>query len=308
MSRFVMPLASREEVRRGILFILVSVFIFGVANALVKLAAETYPVTQIVFFRCAFGLIPAVVLVATNGGLATLRTHRFGEHFSRAIVQFMGMMCIFTAFRLMPLTDAVSITFASPLFMTVLSIPLLGERVGIHRWGAVLVGFGGVMLMVRPGPGILESGAIFALANAFLSASVTIALRRMTVTESSTALVFYQIVITAGLSLALLPLGWVTPDWKDLGILVAIGIFSGIGQYWWTQAFRYAPASVAAPFSYTAMIWAVLFDFLFWSAVPAISLLGGAMVVVASGLYILYRETVRGVTQKPASPTAPRQD
>jgi drug/metabolite transporter (DMT)-like permease len=308
MSRFVMPLASREQVRRGILFVLISIFIFGVANALVKLASETYPVTQIVFFRCLFALIPALVLVATSGGMSSLRTHRFGEHFSRAIVQFMAMLCIFTAFRLMPLTDAVAITFASPLFMTVLSIPLLGERVGIHRWGAVLVGFGGIMLMVEPGPGILVSGAIFALANAFLGASVTIALRRMTVTESSAALVFYQIAITAGLSMLLLPFGWITPDWKDLGILAAIGICSGIGQYWWTQAFRNAPASVAAPFSYTSMIWAVLFDFLFWHAVPAVSLLGGAMIVVASGLYILYRETVRGVPQAPALPTAPRQE
>jgi drug/metabolite transporter (DMT)-like permease len=308
MTRFVMPAASREEIRRGILFVVLSIFMFGGANALVKLAAETYPITEIVFFRCIFALLPALALVATAGGLPSLRTHRFGEHLSRALVQFMAMIAIFTAFRMMPLTDAVAITFASPLFMTVLSIPLLGERVRLHRWGAVVVGFCGVLLMVDPGPGMLESGAIFALANAFLGALVTIALRRMSVTESSAALVFYQIAITAVLSLLLLPFGWVTPTWKDLAILGAIGIASGVGQYWWTQAFRFAPASVAAPFSYTSMIWAVLFDFLIWSSIPTLSLLGGALVVVVSGLYILYRETVRGVAQAASQPAAPRQE
>ncbi|HEX2114418.1 MAG TPA: DMT family transporter [Alphaproteobacteria bacterium] len=308
MKRFVMPASSREEIRRGIMFVVLSILMFGLANALVKFAADTYPITEIIFFRCTFGLLPAFALVANSGGFASLHTHRFSEHLSRALLQFLSMMAIFTAFKLMPLTDATAITFASPLFMTVLSIPLLGERVRLHRWGAVLVGFCGILLMVDPGPGIFESGAIFALANAFLGAIVTIALRRMSVTESSSTLVFYQIAITAGFSVLLLPLGWVTPSWRDLLILATIGIASGIGQFWWTQAYRFAPASVAAPFSYTSMIWAVLFDFLVWNSVPTLSLLAGAALVVLSGLYILYRETVRRVAQAEQQPAAPRQE
>jgi drug/metabolite transporter (DMT)-like permease len=308
MKPFVMPASSRDDVRRGIFFVVLSILMFGVANALVKLASETYPVTEIIFFRCMFGLLPATWLVLKAGGFGTLHTHRFGEHLSRALVQFLSMMSIFIAFRMMPLTDAIAITFASPLFMTVLSIPLLGERVRLHRWGAVIFGFGGVLLMVNPGPSTLESGAIFALANAFLGALVTIALRRMSVTETTSTLVFYQIAITAGFSLVLLPLGWVTPTWTDLLILGAIGIASGVGQFWWTQAYRFAPASVAAPFSYMSMIWAVLFDFLIWHSIPTLGLLGGAVIVVLSGLYILYRETVRGVAQADTQPAAPRQD
>jgi len=308
MKPFVMPVASRDDVKRGIMFVLASILMFGVANALVKLASERYPITEIVFFRCAFGLLPASLLVLNAGGLATLRTHRFGEHLSRALIQFLSMVAIFTAFRMMPLTDAVAITFASPLFMTVLSIPLLGERVRLHRWGAVLFGFVGVLVMVHPGPGMLESGAVFALANAFLGALVTIALRRMSVTESSSTLVFYQLAITTGFSLLLLPFGWVTPRWSDLAMLGAIGIASGVGQFWWTQAYRYAPASVAAPFSYTSMIWAVMFDVLIWHSAPTIDLLGGAVIVVLSGLYIIYREAVRGVPQSKTQPAAPRQE
>lgn len=308
MKQFVMPAASRDDVRRGIMFVVLSILMFGLANALVKLASEKYPITEIVFFRCAFGLLPASILVLKAGGLMTLHTHRFGEHLSRALIQFLSMMAIFTAFRLMPLTDAIAITFASPMFMTVLSIPLLGERVRLHRWGAVLIGLAGVLLMVKPGPGMLESGAIFALANAFLGALVTIALRRMSVTESSSTLVFYQIAITTGFSALLLPFAWVTPGWIDVVLLAAIGIASAIGQFWWTQAYRYAPASVAAPFSYTSMIWAVLFDVLIWHSPPTLDLLGGAVIVVLSGLYIIYREAVRGVPQSTTQPAAPRQE
>jgi drug/metabolite transporter (DMT)-like permease len=308
MTKFVMPAASREDIRRGIFFVIASVFIFAAVNALVKWLTVEYPVTEIVFFRCMFSLIPTFYLVATHGGITQLRTHRFGEHFARSMMQFTGMLCIFTAFRLMPLADAIAITFASPLFLTVMSIPILGERVGIHRWGAVLVGLIGVIWMVQPGPGILESGAIFALANAFISASVTIAMRRMSLTETSTTLVFYQIVLTAMFSILLLPFGWVTPTWTDTALMALVGIGSGVGQYWWTQGFRYAPASVAAPFSYMSMIWAVLFGYLVWGDVPTLALLGGAAVVVLSGIYILYRETVRRVPQAEVQPAAPKQD
>ncbi|HEX6980678.1 MAG TPA: DMT family transporter, partial [Alphaproteobacteria bacterium] len=297
----------REEIQRGIVYVLLAVFTFSAVNALIKWLSAVYPVTELVFFRSLFALAPTFVLVATHGAISQMRTRRFGEHLARAIIQFLSMMSIFTAFSMMPLADAIAITFAAPLFMTVLSIPLLGERVGIHRWGAVVVGFAGVLLMVQPGPGVLESGAVFALMNAFLSASVTIALRRMSVTESSTTLVFYQIVIPAGLSTLLLPFGWVTPTWTDAGVMALSGILAGVGQYWWTQAFRLAPASVAAPFSYTSMIWAVAFGYLIWGDVPTLLLFAGALIVTASGLYILYRETVRHAERPPKPPAAPTQ-
>lgn len=308
MNKFVMPAASREDIRRGIIYVLLSVFIFGGINAMVKWVAAIYPVTEIVFFRCLFSMIPTFVLVAAHGGFSNLRTHRLGEHLARSIMQFMSMLCIFTAYRIMPLADAVAISFASPLFLTVLSIPLLGEKVGPHRWGAVLVGFAGVMLMVQPGPGMLESGAVFAIASAFIGASVTVALRRMSLTESSTTLLFYQIMLNATLSVMLLPLGWVTPTWFDTALMGLIGIMSGVGQYWWMLAFRYAPASVAAPFNYTSIIWAAFFGYLVWGDVPGPALIGGALIVVASGMYILYREAVRRVPQSESQPATKSLD
>lgn len=294
MARFAMPAASREESRRGIFYMIAAVFVFSAVNALVKWLVETYPLGEVIFFRCLFALAPALCLVAASGGVAVLRTSRLPEHAGRAFLQFLSMLSIFTAFGLMPLADAVGITFSGPIFMTVLAVPLLGEKVGVHRWGAVLAGFLGILLMVQPGPGIVEGGALFALFNALVSASVTIAIRRMSLTEATATLVFYQALITFCLSLLLLPFGWAMPGWRDAGLLALVGLASGCGQYLWTQAFRLAPAAVAAPFSYTSMIWALLFGFALWGDLPGPAILGGATVVITAGCYILWRETVRG--------------
>ncbi len=308
MQRFVMPVPSREEIRRGILYMIGSVFVFSVINALVKWEAERYPLAEAVFFRCAFSLVPCFMLLVTSGGFRLLRTQRLGEHVGRGLMQFVSMMSIFAAFGMMPLADAVAISFSSPLFLTILSIPLLGEQVGRHRWTAVLVGFGGVLLMVHAHGGLrggfASPGAALALISAAIGASVTIAVRRMTLTEASPTLVTYQALVTTILSAMLLPLAWTTPRWQDALIMASIGLCSGIGQFWWTQAYRFAPAAVAAPFSYLSMIWALLLGYLIWGDVPTPALIGGGLVVAASGLYILYRETVRRVPPTDQRPAA----
>jgi drug/metabolite transporter (DMT)-like permease len=305
-ARFAMPVPSREEIRAGIVYMVAAVFFFSVINALVKWEQARYPLDEVVFFRCAFSLFPCLVLVMRSGGLRLLRTHRLKEHAGRAVTQFVSMMSIFAAFGMMPLGDAVAITFSSPLFLTLLSIPLLGERVGRHRWAAVLVGFAGVLLMIRDGgglgDGVVSTGAMLALASAFIGASVTIAVRRMTLTEASATLVTYQALFTTALSALLLPLGWATPAWPDALIMVAIGLCSGVGQFWWTQAFRFAPAAVAAPFSYLSMVWSLLLGYFVWGDIPTSGLLFGGVIVSASGLYILYRETVRRSPQPRALP------
>lgn len=143
-----MPVPTREEVRRGIVYVVASIFVFALTNALIKWLVARYSVVEIVVFRSTFALVPCLYLVATRGGILALRTKRLHQHVTRSILQFVSMICIFTAFGLMPLADAVAITFASPLFLTMLSIPLLGEQVGIYRWSAVIVGFVGVLTMV----------------------------------------------------------------------------------------------------------------------------------------------------------------
>lgn len=289
-----MPAPSAREVRRGILYMLAAVFVFSVANALVKWYVAAYPVGEVVFFRCAFAAIPALALMAAGGGWRVVRTAHRSQHLGRGVLVFLAQCSAFSALALLPLADAIALGYSAPLFVTLLSIPLLGEKVGWPRWLAVLAGFVGVLIILRPGPGMLEAGALFALANAALLAVTTIAVRRMTVTESTATIVFYQVAATTPLSLLLLPFGWVTPGWADLAGLAAIGVASGIGQYLWAQTFRFTPAAVAAPFNYLSLFWAALFGFLVWGEVPTLAMLGGAAIVAASGLFIAYRETRRG--------------
>mgnify|MGYP001552443889 CR=1 FL=1 len=293
MSSFTMPVPTRDEVRRGILYMIAAVFVFSLVNAAVKLSVAELPISEVIFFRCLFAMLPCSLLVMTHGGLRSLRTRRFSWHLTRAIVQFASMSSIFMASKLMPLADAVALSFSAPLFMTLFSIPILGERVGPYRWTAVLVGFAGVLVMAHPGAGTLSIGALFAISNAVGSACVTIGVRRMSVTESSATLVFYQTSITALFSLVLLPFSWVTPDWHEVALLAVVGLGSGVAQYLWAQAFRFAPAAVAAPFNYTSMIWAMGLGFLLWGDLPTSDLAVGALIVAASGLFIAYLETRR---------------
>ncbi|MBV9522672.1 MAG: DMT family transporter, partial [Alphaproteobacteria bacterium] len=285
MARFEMPALTREEVRRGILYVVASVFVFALANAIVKWLVARYSVIEIVVFRSSFALLPCLFLVMRKGGIAILRTRRLRDHATRSVLQFVSMICIFTSFSLMPLADSVAITFSSPLFLTMLSIPLLGEQVGIHRWSAVVLGFIGVLVILPPGAGMLHAGALLALANALINASVTIAIRRMTLTEASTALAFYQQVCTGLLGLLFLPFVWRSPNLFDLALFLAAGLLSGVGQFWWTEGCRFTPAAVAAPFSYTAMVWALILGYLLWGDLPTSAVLIGAAIVIASGLY-----------------------
>ena len=308
MDKVVMPVPTREEVRRGIFYMVLSVAVFSVVNALVKFEEAVYPVSQVVCFRSVFALLFSCALVHRDGGFSILRTNRMAEHIGRGTLQFISMICIFVAYHLMPLADAVAVTFSSPLFLTLLSIPLLGERVGRHRWAAVIVGFVGVMIMVQPGPGTFSVGSLLALANAALGASVTIALRRMSLTERPAALVTYQALVATALSLLTLPFGWVTPTWQGAIGLGSIGLVSGFGQILWTQAFKMVPAAILAPFSYTSMIWSIAFGYLIWGDLPTPLLIVGACVVASSGLYILYRETVRRQSRKPVLAAAAGSD
>src|SRR5262245_2172610 len=231
MASFSMPVPTREEIRRGIFYMLASVLLFAGINALVKWQVARYPLGEVIFIRCVFALLASTIVLFVQGGLPLLRTKRIGGHIGRSLLQFSSMTCIFIAFGMMPLADAVAISFSAPLFLTILSIPLLGENVGPYRWGAVIVGFCGVLVMVQPGSGTLELGALLALGNAVLGAIGTIGIRRMTLTEHSATLIFYQGVTTTILSVFLLPLGWVTPTWPDFLMLAFIGLASGAGQY-----------------------------------------------------------------------------
>jgi drug/metabolite transporter (DMT)-like permease len=232
-----------------------------------------------------------------------LRTRRPIGHLTRSAIGLFGMTCGFSAVQHLPLTEATAFNFASPLFMTALSAMILHEPVGRHRWAAVLVGFVGVLIMVRPEPGHMNLvGVSLALGSAVGSAGAMVAIRQIAATEKGPTIVFYFTAAGALLGLVGSAFHWVTPDPLTFGLLAAGGLIGGVGQLLLTEAIRVAPVGVVAPFDYSQLIWAAVLGFAIWGELPHAATIAGALVVAASGVYILHRELVR---RRPVTPAVP---
>ncbi|MCW5770801.1 MAG: DMT family transporter [Rhodospirillaceae bacterium] len=297
------PNSPAQTLRRGIVLMCVAVVFFTVSSTFVKGLGDGYPVAQIVFFRCLVGLLPLYFALRRAGGWAALRTQRPGAHLFRVVVGGFALFIGFYALTLMPLADYFAYTYAAPLFATMLSIPVLGEKVGIRRWSAVTVGFIGVLIMLRPGMKSFDYATLAAIATAFSYALAIIAVRNLARTEKSVATVFYFTLAGMVLAGAMLPFDWRPPTAKEWALLLGIGLASGIGQIVMAEAYRLAPPAVIAPFDYTSMVWALAFGYLLFGDFPEPVVLLGAAIVIASGVYIIYRETIRGVERPPLAPT-----
>lgn len=298
--------AARQSPAQGIALYAGGVFVLCVMDAMIKWLSASYPITQIVFFRASIGLIPTLVMLYRPPGLKALHTRRIGAHLLRGAVGLIGTFGFFWAFAVMPLADAYAIGFAAPMFITAMSVPILGEKVGIRRWLAVLVGFIGVLIMIRPGGGGTFSGggAVALLATAAYALSMVL-MRLYSRTETNASMIFYSTMVIVVVSGAYMPFVWVTPTWADAGLLAILGLLGGIGAIMMAQAYRVATPSIVVPFEYTGMIWGVGLGFMVWGDVPDVWIWVGSAVVVASGLYILHRETRR---KAPVSPPAGATD
>lgn len=289
--------------RRGIILMCICVFVFTISSTMVKALGPGYPVSQVVFFRCLLAFLPLYIAIRRGGGWQILRTNRPWAHTFRVVIGGFTLFTGFYALTLMPLADYYAFTYAAPLFATLLSIPILGEHVGIRRWTAVLVGFIGVLIMLRPGTHAIDLATIVAITAAFTYALAIIAVRNLARTESSASTVFYFTLAGLILSAAVLPFEWRTPTLREWALLVGIGLMSGFGQILMTDAYRLAPPAVIAPFDYTSMVWALMLGYVLFGDFPDWPTLLGAAVVIASGVYIIYRETVRGVVRPKLTPT-----
>ena len=287
------PRAALPDALRGILSMLLAVALFAGMDAVIKHLSPTFPVMQIVFFRSLFAFLPIGLLLWREGGLAALRTNRPFEHAKRSIFGVMSLVCFVYAFGRMPLAEVVAIGFSAPLFITALSVPLLGEAVGWRRWSAVLVGFAGVLVMVRPGAGVFAPAALVALAAALFYAFAMIFIRSLGRSEGTGCIAFYFMLACLVVGAVFMPFQWVTPRAADWPALAALGLLGGFAQLFITAAFRLAPAALVAPFDYSSMIHVTILGYVFWGEVPDAPLFVGAAIVVASGIYILHRERAR---------------
>lgn len=293
----------------GIGFKLLSVLAFSLMVTGVKVLGDTVPVGQIVFARAFFGLIPIVVMIQwQHSWRSALATKRPVAHIGRAVIGATAMSLWFAALSRLPLPDATAISFAAPLMTTALAVIILGEVVRLYRWSAVIVGFVGVLIVLSPNLGLAGTldddtralGAMLALGSAGFMALAQVYVRQLIKSESTTATVFYFSAITCLFALCTLPFGWVMPDLTMLAMLVGIGLLGGVGQLFLTHSFRLAPASVVAPFDYTAMLFALVIGFFLFDEVPSLAVYIGSVLVVGAGLFVIYREHRIGISREAA--------
>ncbi len=271
---------------------LVAVAIFAFQDAIIKLLVADYPIMQILGVRSVVMLVPAAVLLRAEGGLQRLRTRRPRRHLLRCGLTFATWLTFYIAISALPLGELAAIVFSAPLIITALSGPLLGEHVGAHRWTALLIGFFGVVIIVRPtGNAATDWAGIAALASSFFYALMMIETRRLSRTESAAAMLIYSAAFMGLVSIVTWPFYWVTPGGRDVVLLVALGLLGGFSHYAMILAYRMAPVYVVAPFDYTHLVWAMALGYLIWAEVPTVGMLVGAAVIIASGLYVLARES-----------------
>jgi drug/metabolite transporter (DMT)-like permease len=267
-----------------------AVLAFSAMDAAAKWLTTGYGVLEIAVLSRLVSPFLALAIAQHQGGLQTLKTRHFGWHLARAAANGATLLTFFAALIFLPLADTVAITFVSPLMMCALAVPILKEHVGPRRWVAILIGFAGVLVITQPSGAGFGWGAVLALAAAFGDALGINITRRMSITESSHAMLFWSSVILIGAFGVLLPFQWVTPQGTDW-LVIAVLAVSGCGaQFCLAQAFRYGEVSLLAPLEYGALIWAVIFGYLFWSELPTLTVLGGVAIIIASSAYVAHRE------------------
>lgn len=283
----------QDHVPRGILCMVAATVLFAITAALAKWLVATYPVGEVVFFRSFFSLVICAVFILPVTGFSIFITRRPGAHVARGLSQSISQTFSVIAFMLMPLAGAIAINFSAPLFSALLSIVWLKERADAARWLTLLVGFLGVLIVANPGADSLTLGALFALGNAVMYGSVTVAVRGMTQTESANTLLMWQMTTIAAFHSLLLLFGFRWPTAPDAVLLLLSGVANAAGQYFWTRALQLAPATAVSPFYYLMLVWALLIGYVVWDDVPTIGLMTGSAIVVASGLFLLWREGQR---------------
>ena len=284
-----------ENPMRIFFFAMTATILFAFMNLAVKYTAESgIHITQIILFRNLLALPVILWLISKHTDSRNLLyTSRPLSHALRGLVGIAAMACFFISFKMLPLGDATALHFASPIILTVLSIPFLGEKVGKWRWCAVGIGLVGVLIVTNPTGNTNVVGSMVALMAALLGAIAAVMIRKMGETENSLTIVFYFTITGIFIAFVLTPFFWqpIASVWVFYALL-CVGILGGIAQYFLTKAYAQAPAAYVSIFSYASIVFSIGFDIIFWSHVPVWTVWVGSAIIVFSGMIILYREVV----------------
>ena len=273
----------------GFLYMFMSVCAFSIMDLVVKWS-DTYPLGQVIFFRGFFGVLLYFLIMPRDRIKNFYYTKRPGLHFLRCFFGLIALLSIFTALRNLPLATVVSISFAAPIFTTILSIFLLSEKVGLFRWLAVIVGFIGIIIITEPGFTSLNIYFIYPLIFCLGMSYVAITIRQLSTTEPVWLISLYFSATITLASFFTIPYGWIMPDIKDLILLMSIGILGGAANLWLSQSYKFSEVSLVTPLKYLALVFAIIFGYFIWNEVPSIKTLLGALLVIISSLIIFRRE------------------
>ena len=305
--------ASYNHIYKGAGFLVSAILVFSIQDAITKMFSGSYPIHEIVLIRGLVALGPILIIAHFEGGLKSLRTKRLGTHISRSCTMFGAYTSFFMALAALQLAEVITLFLASPLFIMILSAQFLNEKVDLGSWIVVIIGFAGVVIMLKPGANIFDPAALLALLAGFAYAVVAIVTRRLGTTENGAAMAFYPNIVYICLgsligllfgeglvpaeshpSLKFLLLEWKSPSPADASLLLLIGLLTAMGYYFISQAYRLAQPKAIAPFEYIAVPLGILWGFVFWRDIPQLQSIVGMVLIVGSGLFILGREAFSG--------------
>ena len=266
-----------------------SICAFSVMDLIVKWS-ENYPVGEVLFFRGFCGVIPLLFFIPRERYFDFYKTNRALLHFKRCASGLIAIVAIFIALRKLPLATVVSITFAAPIFTTIMSIFLLNEKVGMYRWMAVIVGFIGILVISEPGFTSMNLYYLYPIVFCLGLSYVAIAIKQLSSSEPVWLISFYFSVSIMILSFFTIPQGWLLPSAKDLFLLSTLGILGGLANLWLTQSYKFADVSLVTPLKYLALVFAIFFGYIIWNEVPTFKTLIGSVLVIISSIIIFRRE------------------
>lgn len=275
----------------GIVLLCAGVSLFGMGEACVKWLARDHDIAQVVWARYTFHALVFLLIFSRGGIISQMATQRPFLHLARSVALMIGTITFFTALKYLSLPEAVAINFAAPLLVTAMSIPFLGETVGIRRWTAIFVGFIGVLIIIRPGLGVMHWAAVLPLATAVCYAAYQIMTRIAGRTEDTRTSLFWTSAVGVVVMSCAVPFFWTTPDAFAWVLMVATGTLFGLGHYLLIRAFEVAPVSTLSPFLYTQIVSVTIISLLVFDQFPDTPAVAGTLIVIASGLYIWRRET-----------------
>ena len=268
---------------------IISMFCLSVNDVMVKGLNQSFPVWEVIFFRAFSGILISLGLVLIFGW-KTLRTKKPIRHFVRAFSAVGCVVFYFFGLKYLLLTENISIVHSAPIIAALLAVPILGERLGFHRMGAIIVGFVGVIIIVKPGTDIFKYASLLPLMSALFMASVYLSTRSLMNTDTSIAIIFYYSFSLFITSMIFFPNDFVIPSISQLIPLMSLGVMGTLGHYFMSQAAKNAEVVVISPFEYTSFIFVGVMGYFFYNEIPNSSIVIGGLLIILGGVYIAYRE------------------